>query len=269
MRILHVLLLAILTFCWIWSLPLLILGVLFAIPAAIVIFPVCICISSYMQYKYQGMCISNHWLRRVVSSIPWNEWFPCNTLAFKDGIIAVHPHGLLCCGTLAGIHFVPQSKTCMCIAPIVFYVPVIGWIARLLGCIPADKYNMTRAIELGYPLLVVPGGVPEIVLVELADDTMRFKRHGFLKIANNTNSNVHIVFVNGECNTFTMFKAPFHSWRVWLSWKLNVPITLPIMLGWYGTWIPKRQRLALHYKTVDGKISKKDYNIALEELYKK
>ena len=38
---------------------------------------------------------------------------------------------------------------------------------------------------------------------------------------------------------------PFLQLRVWLSWRLNIPLVTPIMLGHYGTWLPKRQPLFL------------------------
>jgi len=268
MKAVHVFVMACLIFCWIWSLPLLIIGSICMMPAAIVIFFICMVISCYLQYVNDGKIIYNHWARKMVSSIPWSEWFPCNTLSFKKGIVTTHPHGILCCGTLAGIHFVPKSNTCMCIAPIVFYIPIIGWVVRLLGCIPADRHNMINAIRAGHPLLVVPGGVPEIVMAELGDDTIRFKRHGFLSIAKTTKAMIHIVYVKGECNTFKMFKGPLHAFRVWLSWKLNIPLVFPVMLGWYGSWIPKKVPLHLYTETTHCSVSRDEYSTILKKIYR-
>lgn len=268
MKALHVCLMAILTFCWIWAIPLLFVGAICMIPMAVITLAICITVTLYLQFTDDGHIRVDHWLRTSMSSIPWHEWFPCNQLSFESGVIAVHPHGVLCCGALVGVHLVPGSRTCMCIAPIVFYVPIIGWVARLLGCIPANKDHMLKALALGYPLIVVPGGVPEIVLAELGNDIKRFKRHGFLRVAQEANVPVHVVFVKGECSTFRMLRGPCHEARVWLSWCINVPCVFPVLLGWYGTWLPKRVPLILNTSTMVSP-KKNRYSQVLNELYRK
>ena len=266
MKSVHILLFGLITGIWIWSLPILIVAAFFMMPMALCTLAVLCIIGSYLHYTSDGEPMPNHWIRRQVSKIPWYEWFPCNQLKFDSGIIAVHPHGILCCGTLAGIHFVDGSKTCMCIAPIVFYVPVIGILARYLGCIPASQLSMTTAISLGFPVLVVPGGVPEIVLAETGDDQRRFKRHGFLTLAKDLQCKLSIVFSSGECSLYQMFPGPFLEIRTWLSWRLNVPIVLPIMLGLYGSWIPKRLPIRLVTKEIVPD-SREKYQIELRNLY--
>ena len=268
MEALHLCLMAFITFFWIWSIPLLLLGTICMIPMAVVLLVSCIVVTLYLQLFHDGHITVDHWLRIFMSSLPWHEWFPCNKLFFESGIVAVHPHGVLCCGALAGVHFVPGSRTCLCIAPIVFYVPIVGWVARQLGCIPADKGHMLKALSLGYPLVVVPGGVPEIVLAELGNDTKRFKRHGFLRIAQQAKVPVHVVFVKGECSTFRMFRGPCHNVRVWLSWYINIPCVFPILLGWYGTWLPKRVPLLLSTSTIVSP-QKNKYSQVLQGLYQK
>lgn len=245
MKSIHVLLFGILTGIWIWSLPILCVAAFFMMPMAMLTLFVLVVVGSYLQYTSDGRPIHDHWIRKYVSNIPWYEWFPCNQLTIDSGLIAVHPHGILCCGTLAGIHFVKGSKTCMCIAPIVFYIPVIGILARYLGCIPATRLSMLTALRKGLPVIVVPGGVPEIVLAETGDDTRRFKRYGFLKIARDVRCKLSMVFVRGECSLYRLCRGPFLEWRAWISWRLNIPFVMPIMLGWYGTWLPKRSKLTL------------------------
>ena len=268
MKALHICFMVVITFLWIWTLPLLIVASICMMPMAAVIGSSCLLITCAVQYSNDGHIIVDHWLRNLLSSIPWHEWFPCNQLSFDKGIVAVHPHGVLCCGALAGVHFVPKSKTCMCIAPIVFYVPVIGWMARHLGCIPADRPHMLKALGLGYPLVVVPGGVPEIVLAESGEDRNRYERHGFLRIAHEAHVCVHVVFVAGECSTYQMIKAPFRRYRANISRRLNLPLVFPLLLGWYCSWVPKRVPLLLKTVTVEGP-TKKTYAAVLEKLYKK
>lgn len=244
MRCWHACFMFALTFFWIWSLPILLIGVFFAVPFAIAALPICLAVTLALQVHSNGQILVAHWFRTWISRIPWHEWFPCNRLHFEEQcIVTVHPHGILCCGAVVGVHLVPGSNTVLCVAPILFYVPVIGWLLRLLACIPAKKEYMQKALRDGHSLLVVPGGVPEIVLAETGDDTERFVRYGFLKLRPSVP--VHVVFVRGECDTYRMFQGPFLNARVWLSWYLNIPFVTPILLGWYGTWLPRRQPLML------------------------
>jgi hypothetical protein len=65
-----------------------------------------------------------------------------------------------------------------------------------------------------------------------------------------------------------MFRGPFLETRIWISWWLNVPLVFPVLLGWYGTWMPKR--VPLYIKTTEiQSYEKEDYQKQLEELYKK
>ena len=255
-----------LTFFWIWSLPILVLGACFAVPIALATLSICLAISLVLQFYNHDKILADHPVRCWISNIPWHEWFPCNTLQFNNQcIVAVHPHGVLCCGAVAGIHLVPGSKTMLCVAPILFYVPVIGWLLRALACIPATKHIMQTALRSGHSLLVVPGGVPEIVLAETGDDHRRFARHGILRLGPQVP--VHVVFVSGECSTFHMLQGPLLDLRVWLSWRLNVPIVMPILCGFYGTWLPRRQPLKLVTQEVSP-VNKTTYNKVLGALMK-
>lgn len=246
MKLGHILLMAILTFFWIWSLPLLCVAFMLGMPTALFALPVSVVISLVLQYLQHGRIMPNTLARQWFSRIPWHEWFPCNTLrARKTSVIAVHPHGLLCCGAIAGIHFVQGATTVFCVAPLLFYVPLIGWLLRLLGFIPAHYDIMLRALQRGHSVIVVPGGVPELVMAETGDDTCLFERHGFLRLASEARVPVLSVFVKGECATYAMVRAPLLHWRVWLSWKSNVPLVVPLFLGYYGTWMPKRTPLKL------------------------
>ena len=266
MKVVYVICFAVLTFCWIWMLPLLILGVFFSIPFAIVSLFVSVSISLTLQWWFHGQIMPNNGLRRLMSQCPWHEWFPCNTVEIGEtSVVAVHPHGVLCCGALAGVHFVPNSPTVFCVAPILFFIPVLGWCVRALGCIPARYDIMLRALRQGHSVIVVPGGVPELVMAELGDDCRSFKRSGFIRLAREAEVPVLSVFVKGECNTYDMWKAPFHDSRVRLSFRLNVPLVFPLFLGWYGSWLPKRTPLLLKTQKIES-MSKEEYYSYLKRL---
>lgn len=262
----HVIAMAVLTFLWIWMLPLMILGFFLSVPVIVVCLPICLSISITLQFYHHGKIITNHPLRRIVSHIPWHEWFPCNTINIEETcVVAVHPHGVLCCGALAGIHFVPGSSTVFCVAPLLFYIPILGWCIRILGCVPAQRNIMLKCLQKGHSLVVVPGGVPELVLSEQCNDKKWFERSGFIHIAREAKVPIKAVFVQGECNTFAMVQGPFLRARVHWSWKTNIPLVLPCFVGWYGTWLPKRAPLILRTKMIDAQ-NKNEYYRTLKRF---
>jgi len=253
MRWYHVIVLAAVTFCWIWALPLLFVGALFSVPACVAALPACFLISIMCQWRLHDQRVTSSWLRQMAAVVPWHAWFPCNVLEIpkEPCIIAVHPHGVLCCAAVVGIHLVQGSQTVFCVAPALFYVPVFGWFARLMGCIPATWDAMRSALDAGYPLIVVPGGVPELVLAECCDDKRFFleKRFGFVKLAMVTSVPLFPVWARGETATYRLVRGPWLEQRVWLSWKLNIPFVLPWFRGWYNLWIPRRVPLELTHGT--------------------
>ena len=252
-------------FVWIWSLPLLLIGAIMMFPFALFVLPISCLISLLVQQHCQ--VVTESFLRSFVNSLGLANWFPCNTISVtKQTVISVHPHGLLCCGALAGIHFVPGSTTIMCVAPVLFYIPVVGWGLHLLGCIPANYTSMLHTLQLGHSIIVLPGGVPEIVLLEQQDDQSLFPRYGFLKLAMATNTPVTTVFVRGECSTFQLIPLPCLKLRTYLSWWTNIPAILPIVIGHWGTWLPKQTQLTLlsyHTNTVP---TRNQYKIRLISL---
>lgn len=249
MRLRHVVLMACVLFCWIWTFPLLCVGLIFCTPLFLFLTFWCTLFSCFLQWHNASWICGDHWLRDIVSAIPWYEWFPCNTIHISNlpQVVCVHPHGFLSCGALAGIHFVPGNRTIFCVAPALFYIPIFGWCIRLLGCIPAKKDIMSRALKQGYSILVVPGGVPEVVLSEKSEDTLLFlnQRFGFVKVAMTHRVPLLPVFVHGETALFETLRWPCFKLRVLLSYRTNIPFILPLFLGWYGTWLPKRKPLTL------------------------
>jgi hypothetical protein len=266
MKVVHILLLAVLTFCWIWLLPLMCIGFFFSVPVVVVSLPICIVISLTLQWWQHGQIYVDHPIRNAMSTIPWYQWFPCNQLDVPEtSVVAVHPHGLLCCGALVGIHFVPGSKTVFCVAPLLFYIPVLGWFLRILGCVPAHYAIMLECLRAGHSVLIVPGGVPELVMAERSNDEMWFKRSGFIRLANEARVPIQMVFVRGECSTYRMLQGPLYEPRVHWAWKTNVPFVVPIFCGWYGSWLPRRVPLQMVMSTVQTE-TKNDYYNELRRL---
>ena len=252
-------------FIWIWSLPVLILSALLLTPMALVLLPISFLISVFVKHRCPVTTTSS--LRRFVSSMQLHRWFPCNTVQIpRQAMVAVHPHGLLCCGALVGLHFVPGSTTLICVAPSLFYIPILGWCLPLLGCIPANSAAMHAVLRQGHSLIVVPGGVPELVLAETGNDCALYPRYGFLRLARSTRVPVMSVFVKGECATYSFARLPLLRWRVGLSWFSNVPLVFPFFRGHCCTWLPKQTPLCLRTHVHESVPTRNEYRVRLASL---
>jgi hypothetical protein len=244
MKLVHLLIVFLTIFVWIFSLPLMAVMTFFFFP---VLLPFSFLSVLFSVYIINLEPRTHSFLRDFLASFQLYNWFPCNTMEIDtQSIVSVHPHGLLSCGALAGIHFVKGSETIFCVAPILYFVPFLGHSLNLLGCIPATRASMEGALFRKHSLIVVPGGVPELVLSETNNDSEFYPRFGFLKLAKEFQVSVFSVFINGETTTYNMIQLPFLRKRVQLSWIFNVPFMFPLLSGYCGTWLPKRVKLTLH-----------------------
>lgn len=264
MKILHLLIVFITIFVWIFSLPLLAVMTFFFAP---IILPCTIVSFIFSVYTINLEPCTHSFLRDFIASFQLHNWFPCNTIQFKQQrVVAIRPHGLLSCGAVAGVHFVEGSETIFCVAPILYFVPLLGHSLNLLGCIPATRASMKAALRLKHSLIVVPGGVPELVLSETNNDSEFYQRFGFLKLAKEFKVCVLSIFINGETTTYSMIQLPFLRKRVQLSWFFNVPIMFPLLSGYYGTWLPKRVKLTLHKYLHKHDPTRSEYTHQLNQL---
>jgi 1-acyl-sn-glycerol-3-phosphate acyltransferase len=140
-------------------------------------------------------------------------------------------------------HFSPGSRTVFAVAPILFYIPIMGWVAKQLGLIPASNQMIMKALTLTSVIIVV-GGVPELVGQEQRQLYID-KRFGFARIAVECKVPIVAVWVNGEFDTFSLLPLPFLNWRMDLSNKLGFAIIFPWVFGWRGLWLPRRVPLAV------------------------
>ena len=185
---------------------------------------------------------ANHTLRQFISAVSWRDWFGASAVQedFGNSIVCCHPHGLLSLGTLSMLHFVPGSRTVMAVTPLLFYIPLFGLLGPRLGLVPATKKGLLAVLKSDRTLLILPGGVPEIVCAEAEECTLFIKRRmGLFKLAFEAGRDLQIVIVEGEERLFRPLKIPCLKHRIWLSWATNLPIMLPWFGGHYGTFIPR------------------------------
>lgn len=183
-------------------------------------------------------------LRTFVTNLKIYKWFYTTPVSVpKKHLILVHPHGILCCGVISMIHFVKKSNTVIAVAPILFYIPIFGWILRYLGAIPATYTCIKRGL-VKHSVIIVLDGIAGIVGME--NKTLYIhKRFGAFKIAKDMNIPILPIWVHNEYKTFNIIKIPCVNIRKKISEKIGFPLMLPWIFGWYGTWMPKRVKLSI------------------------
>lgn len=229
-------LIAILIFMWVFLLPIFIIGFILAIPFFVTFLPLSL-ITGYYVYSSVGPMHSSK-IRQVLSN-DYTHWFgkiDIDLINQKNKLICGHPHGIICTFLLFGLHFKPKSKTLVAVAPLLFMVPIIGWMARHLGAIPATYNDIKNALIGGSSVILFPGGVPEIIGHEKGQHYIR--RQGFLKIARDTNCDILAVY--NKNNYYQQIVGPFYDLRMFIARRYNIPIVIPWLFGWYWTPLPKR-----------------------------
>jgi hypothetical protein len=229
-------------FIWIYLLPILLVGFIMCIPFFIVVTPLLMTISITIIYMMKDEIIPQGLLRDYINNVPYKEWF--GQIDYipsypNPALICSHPHGIICTGILFSTHFKPGSTTLFAVSKWLFTVPFVGWLARHLGCIPATYESITKAL-LTNTVILVPGGVPELV-----SGTMYTRRHGFLKIAKQ--SDVYIIPVYTDTTFYNRLSSPLDSLCMYIAKTIDLPIMLPV-IGYYGSWLPKRKPIKMSIK---------------------
>ena len=71
----------------------------------------------------------------------------------------------------------------MAVAPILFYIPIFGWMARSCGLIPATNNMIKKALIEKYNVILYLGGIEELIAYEKNELYIK-KRWGYLKAKN-------------------------------------------------------------------------------------
>lgn len=234
MLFLWALLMISLLFMWIFFLPIFLLGFIFSIPFFLVSLPVSLLIGGGIYISFGQIKQSS--LRDIISSAPFEKWFgPIEIPIPKENhLICCHPHGVVCTMALVGVHLRPQSKTLIAVAPILFAVPVVGWIVKHLGGIPATYHDILTGLK-STSVILLPGGVPEIVAMEKGEQYR--DRWGFLRCAKE--AKVDILALSTTESYYSILPMPLYDLRMYIARKYNVPIVFPWIFGWCHTWVPK------------------------------
>ncbi len=235
-------------FIWIFSIPLLILTSIIWIPAGVGAAIVSTVVSGYIQWTMEDDIVIDGIFRKLVALLPLKEWFtPFSVKGKADEdtplLILGHPHGILCCGLV--IYHFSRKNTVFAVAPILFYIPIFGWVARSMGLIPASFKMIKKALTEKHSVIMAVGGIEG--LISHPHQTLYItKRYGYLKIAMDTKTPLKPVYIQGEFDTFYSPRLPFLKERRVLA-RLGIPVLFPYVFGFCGTWLPKRVPLTLHF----------------------
>lgn len=226
-------------FIWLYFLPILLIGTLICMPFFIFITPIVMTITCTIAYLLKDEMITKGQIRNIVNNIPYHLWFGeidvINTPE-SPTLICSHPHGILCTGILFSTHFRPASNTLFAVSKWLFYIPLIGWLAKQLGCIPATYEHIEKALDT-HSVILVPGGVPELI-----SSKPYVNRHGFLKIAKRKKIPILPIIISQTF--YDMIPCPAEKIRIYIANQFGLPIMFPV-IGWYGTWLPKRKPIKL------------------------
>ena len=249
-------------FVWAYSIPLICIFVALGFPIALPIFATVLFISTSLQLLYEKPITTSR-VRTLLNNLDFVQWFgqiDRVPIPEKAHLITSHPHNVFCLGALLCIHFQPKSKTLIAVAPLIFHIPLLGWVAAQVGCIPSSKQSITEALDQRMSVILVPGGVLEVISYERGE--IYTNRYGFLKF------DAPILPVVTTSKHYHVPEAPLYDLRMLLAKRYSVPIIFPWVFGWKGTWLPRREPLKVKVLKVEDRTHERYFKEIKESIYK-
>lgn len=249
-------------FIWAYSIPILIILLIVGVPVAIPCFIIALFISSSLQLIYKKP-IPTSTIRTVLNNIDFTYWFgkiDRVSIPEKTHLICSHPHNVFCLGALLSVHFQPKSQTLIAVAPLIFHVPIMGWVAAQVGCIPSSKKSINNALKNGYSVILVPGGVPEVVSYER--DELYTDRKSFLALE------APILPVVTTSKHYYVPPSPLYDLRLFIAKRYHVPVIFPWIFGWNYTWLPERKPITVKVLDVKERTQEEYFQEIKSIMYK-
>lgn len=152
-------------------------------------------------------------------------------------IFCYHPHGIYALGLFSLVfqrasgfqqQFSPQRPRegmLVAVASALLHVPLLGRLFSWFGFIPASRASLNAACETRNDLVIVPGGIAEMTLIQQKGIELVYllKRKGFIKLAVKHGRPLVPVYCFGETKIFHQYRF-FENTRHWLSRKLKISI---------------------------------------------
>lgn len=130
----------------------------------------------------------------------------------KPAIFSLEPHGVF---TFPAVAFHPalkripghnQTKCCVLVSSMLFRMPFIRQIFYWTEARPADKLSFLGALEENKSIVIIPGGVQEVALMDpMKPDQLKLylkKRKGFVKLALKTGTPIIPAFAFHQDDCF-------------------------------------------------------------------
>jgi len=163
----------------------------------------------------------------------------------KQYIFGYHPHGTysfgLFCSCFPKISgwdkSFPGIKCVIAVANSLLCIPILCTIFGWLGFLPASKSSIEYALNEGYSIVLVPGGIAEMIEGSTIDKEFVFlhERKGFIRLAITKGLELVPIYGFGENDTFIRYKF-WKKFRSLLSRKLR--ITIQLFRGRWFTLVP-------------------------------
>lgn len=249
-------------FIWAYSIPILIILLVIGVPVAVPSFIIALFISSSLQLIYKEPIPTSN-IRSIANNIDFSYWFgkiDRVSIPEETHLICSHPHNVFCLGALLSIHFQPKSKTLIAVAPLIFHVPIMGWIAAQLGCIPSSRKSINTALKNGLSVILVPGGVPEVVSYERNE--LYTDRKSFLTLE------APILPVVTTSKHYYIPPAPLYDLRIFIAKRYHLPVIFPWIFGWRYTWLPERKPITVKVLDVKRRTQEEYFQEIKSIMYK-
>ena len=152
-----------------------------------------------------------HWYFGLSADVPSEAVREAESKRGSDGkgtLICLHPHGLVPCCAVLGFGLVGSRfrgdlpLPLIAVSRNVFLVPFLADFAVWMGCIDASEDNIRNALSGGRDVVLLPGGVREMMRTERSKLYLYTGRTGFLCNAHRIGVRVKGVFCAGENRVF-------------------------------------------------------------------
>ncbi|CAI5476100.1 unnamed protein product [Closterium sp. Yama58-4] len=167
-----------------------------------------------------------------------------STLTFgKPYVIAVEPHSVLPVGMAAFMCHPLAARGVAGATNVIFRVPLLRQCFQWTRVVPATRTVLSSVLQLGRPVIIVPGGVQECLFMAPGKEVVFIRqRVGFIRLALQHGVPVLPCFVFGQTSAYRWWR-PEGEWYRWVARKIGFA---PILFwGIWGSPIPFRTPITI------------------------
>eukprot|EP00249_Psilotum_nudum_P013489 c24359_g1_i1 orf=441-1265(-) len=186
-------------------------------------------------------------------------------------VFGAEPHSILPVGLLGfskSIGQLSSSKMRIGATSAIFHSPIIRHIWSWMGMVPVSKKLLLKYLENGYSVILVPGGVREVLLMEHDHEVVFLrKRYGFVRAAIKTGSSLVPCFMFGQKYVYRWWKPKGKLFAYLSRTILFSPLAF---WGVFGTPIPYQKPVCVVVgKPIDVKKNLQPSDEEVQEVHAK